>query len=480
MKGGLGNVMFQIASIFSYAKKHNLVFRISHKQLQKVGLLDYVDFDGLGVIVEDADLYPEDCAIKFAEDAAFLPSLSPDFRNVVLNGYFQNEILFCDYEADIRRMYRKLTNPEKLCGSVCLHVRLGDFKIQPDRHWNINSAYVLECLKLCKNRDTLYITTDDINTCTVRLAGIVLRLESMFNSVKFIAEPEWDVIKTLQHMTRCEEFIGNASSLSWWGAYLGKANTVCLGDSSNRVRYDGSKMVNKSAPVTSKWHIITDPVMGAPVPDASYINPVVIGMFTGDAKSRFYWWYENMSSMVFPNKRKIFYIYTDDTNLSYCEADDRRFLKKLMYVAPKNFSDTVLYKWCKHVSILMELEMRTKSNFVFFVDSRFRWSGAQSTNFLTKNCNFFNGKSMFVCFYKLPNSSVFTVLAFGGFIPTVKKFCTEYMQFLSNMSVFEYFDKCKSKDNYVSVDNYFFLPFVKKFFPDEVCFVDLSVSNNVL
>lgn len=215
LKGGLGNVMFQIAAGYSHAIKLKTSLKVvkpalhfSHGDVYtkyKNNILAQIEF----INVSNYLLYKE----PFFHYTR-LPLHSP----ITLDGYFQSEKYFVDYRDDILNLFKfpkkvilytkkkyqnLLNNP-----LISLHVRRGDYLKFPGVHPLCTLEYYKQALSKLPDINKVLIFSDDIEWCKQNFIGD-----------RFIFIQEEDYI-SLYLMSLCDYNIIANSSFSWWGAWL--------------------------------------------------------------------------------------------------------------------------------------------------------------------------------------------------------------------------------------------------------------------
>ena len=216
LAGGLGNMMFQIASAMGIANKNHEVA---------------YDFNHVGILHKYPQDYKDNLFRKVKKQKNYLTdfesiSIEPnDFRyqkihlpksNIKLGGYFQspkyfNHIkdkifdLFSPTSKDLEYINTKYKTGK---GIVSLHVRRGDYTKLSDYHYNLKIDYYLNAIDYFKDKEFL-IFSDDIEWCKKQFTG---------DKFKFVNGEE-DYID-LHIMSMCEHNIIANSTFSWWGAYL--------------------------------------------------------------------------------------------------------------------------------------------------------------------------------------------------------------------------------------------------------------------
>ena len=448
--GRLGNWMFRIAAGLAHCKRHDLVFQISYSKLKKACLFDKLDFKAFGVQVGDADIVTKG---QFVQDTdPFAAKIDAAYTQHLIDGNFINEENFAEYEPEVRKLYAGLTAEEKIPGSVGIHWRLGDYlsNVEIYNRWHMSSAFVMKALEHCKNRGDLFIYTDDRDKLEDQIEKLLPRLNKMFSKVHICTGDEWDTLPTLKHMTSCEELVLSASTFSWWGAYLGKPKTVVYADTERRIKYGMERFVNKRMPVGKSWIGVQDPYAGAAIVSESCIRPAVVGLFTNRYTTFFPGWWESIQTLLFPSKKKVCYVYTDDADLKYCDQDDPNFLRKLPMPKEQFTPNIFRMKWdC----ILDGIERAETDgcNFVVFVQSNVRLLKPLGTGLLNLACNAQSGKLAFIVQHAA-NEAAIQCGFMGGFIPEFKKFASAWQDKLYNAdfwttaSIMRLYDEYKLKE----------------------------------
>lgn len=269
--GGLGNQLFQIASGYSIAKKHNKIFVIitnndvgeyNHNSYLDVykdtifknkNLLfvneDKLDYNSLHVYSEIND--ENNC---FVCNENIIQNNNVDY---FLNGYFQNEKYFKQYKNEIIELFKcnndtceNLTNKyPRLSSSFFIHVRRGDYLNNPLYIINYDTYYKL-AIEYIKNKypnPHFYILSNDIEFCKHNYFPFE-------NINKTFIENE-DTLSSLYIMSLCK--LGGIcanSSFSWWGSYLNEnseknvvfPNKWMNNNKENDIYYENTTCINSS------------------------------------------------------------------------------------------------------------------------------------------------------------------------------------------------------------------------------------------
>jgi hypothetical protein len=146
----------------------------------------------------------------------------------VLQGYWQSEKYFSNFEhTEVRKMFRPVGLPSERAkglyngltdeGAVAVHVRRGDYLIEPHRsfHGVLGVDYYYKAMLHIKERvlnPMFFIFTDDPVWCRNEF----IELEDVF-----VIEPGREA-EDIHLMAHCKHAITANSSFSWWGSWLGE------------------------------------------------------------------------------------------------------------------------------------------------------------------------------------------------------------------------------------------------------------------
>ena len=280
LMGGLGNQLFQIFTVISYAIKYKHMFKFINTEFLGTGqtitrktywksfffrlsgflMNSYPHFD---IIYKEKQFSFEEIPRGYLKETH--NSNTNSSTNILLQGYFQSYKYF---QENIETIYRILNLDEIkidvldevikkyhtndfLEKSVSMHFRLGDYKKVPDYHPIMSVEYYKKSLQYIINKleytpNVLYFCedddTDDVNET-------IQDLKNEFPTVEFErASNELDDWKQMLLMSCCNHNIVANSSFSWWGAYLNKNpdKIVCYPSI-----WFGSKIFFRSKPLLS-------------------------------------------------------------------------------------------------------------------------------------------------------------------------------------------------------------------------------------
>ena len=217
LKGGLGNQLFQIANAYAFAKRHKFDFGINYN-------LSFSGGQGNLAHNYRNNLYAK---IPFTDMSLQVSYIEPTFSyieipamdNILLDGYFQTEKYFEDFENDIKNLF---VFPDEVKSKVDqffnglnhpvvgIHIRRGDYVRLSNFHKVQKSDYYANASKELGQCQAI-VCTDDWNT---------VQKEMKFTNA--IRSPFTNEIEDLYLLSQCDSLIICNSSFSWWGAYLGK------------------------------------------------------------------------------------------------------------------------------------------------------------------------------------------------------------------------------------------------------------------
>ena len=245
LMGGLGNQLFQIFTVISYAIKYKHMFKfIGAEELGGDGCTKRKTywktflFKLSGFLMEQYphfDIVWNEQGFQFKE----LPHdiLSYNNLTIIVRGYFQSYKYFqenfdvicrilniaekrLDIIEEVVKTHHSVGFLEK---SISMHFRLGDYKKSPDYYPIMNPEYYKKSLQYITGKidytpNVLYFCEDeDIETVneTIQL------LKNEFPTIEFErATNALDDWQQMLLMSCCNHNIIANSSFSWWGAYL--------------------------------------------------------------------------------------------------------------------------------------------------------------------------------------------------------------------------------------------------------------------
>jgi hypothetical protein len=144
-------------------------------------------------------------------------------RNTYMDGYFQSEKYFIDYQTQIRNyfIFRSIPNENKISrtNSVAIHIRRGDYVSNSainQYHGVCSLDYYLEGIKYLKSKLTnpvFYVFSDDMTWVKQNFSSSLGLQCVEINNVE-------NGSNDLRLMSLCKHNIIANSSFSWWGVWL--------------------------------------------------------------------------------------------------------------------------------------------------------------------------------------------------------------------------------------------------------------------
>ena len=222
--GNLCNSMFQFAAVVGMAKKCNYDIAIPHHETYfepNYGCLNTSIFDGFDISIPTLDL--DILNLKEVEfPFHYIDRKVDDFTD--MRGFFQSEKYFENAIDEIRAQFKfkqevkdridlsKYPDPSR-CTS--LHVRLGDYMKKRYHHPVLPASYWQNAVRAAK-LEYIVIFSDDIEYA-----------KKMFGeSDQIVYSAEQNPFEALYHMSLCKNNIICNSTFSWWGAWLGEAESI--------------------------------------------------------------------------------------------------------------------------------------------------------------------------------------------------------------------------------------------------------------
>lgn len=218
LKGGLGNMMFQMAAAISLAED-NFAKAVFKRDVQ--GNQHWSDLKGYQETIFNNILFGTRSRVSGEYHEPFFHySKIPYSSNLRLNGYFQSEKYFINNSELIHDTFFKNEEMIKFLRdkyrnidfetATSLHIRRGDYLKLKSHHPTCSLSYCMKALKKTGTGNVI-VFSDDIDWCK----------ENMPNRFTFI-ENEKDY-NEMYMMSFCKNNIIANSSFSWWGAWANRS-----------------------------------------------------------------------------------------------------------------------------------------------------------------------------------------------------------------------------------------------------------------
>lgn len=133
--------------------------------------------------------------------------------NILLQGFFQSERFFANVKDRVKKIF-ELPHVPEVEDTVSIHVRRGDFLVNPTHFPPIEVSYVEAAMRKIRNGRYM-VFSDDIQWCKENFR----HLDNSQHSLEYFTDP--DERTSLCFMSSCKHHIIANSTFSWWAGYLG-------------------------------------------------------------------------------------------------------------------------------------------------------------------------------------------------------------------------------------------------------------------
>ena len=230
LQGGLGNNLFQIASVYSFSKDYNQEFRLHDKYFHKCNhhTSNYKEtiFKNLSKYWIDTKITINDvikCKFNGTMDMNIDMNKNTKMKNILFEGYYQNELNFKNHKKEIINLFLPIgntgstgstENTESTENDYFIHVRRGDYVNNRYHQLNLHNYYKdsLNYINSISSGLVCNVISDDINYCM----DYELFADYRTNFIK-----NKDEIESLSIMANSKYGgISSNSTFSWWGLYF--------------------------------------------------------------------------------------------------------------------------------------------------------------------------------------------------------------------------------------------------------------------
>jgi len=243
--GGLGNQMFQYAAGRALSLRNNSALKLDLswfanvcRNITRPFLLRVFDIDIVEASPEEISKFVPSMLrkiLRFYNHKTYIKENQFSFNkntlnlngNFYLDGYWQSEKYFKDFENIIRKDFtlknignetQRISNTIKNTkNSLSIHIRRGDYIKNPrvnNYHGVCSMEYYKDAIGCVKNKvgDVgLFIFSDDIEWA---------KEQELFSGATFISSTKIKDYEEMFLMSLCKHNIIANSSFSWWGAWL--------------------------------------------------------------------------------------------------------------------------------------------------------------------------------------------------------------------------------------------------------------------
>lgn len=253
LMGGLGNQLFQIFTTIVYGIKSNRKTVLPYTETLRTGIERPTYWENFLSTLKMITTFNPGYGITngtfvrfsnvFEREFHYQEIPKVQYREVLLNGYYQSYKYFDDYKTTIFSMIHLQEQKNKVKQEfsylfledihyVSMHFRLGDYVKIQDCHPLLTYEYYEKAVtNIVENRNRkiqiiYFCQKEDNNT----VSTMIDKLNEKFPEVLFIKAnddiPDW---KQMIIMSCCHDNIIANSTFSWWGAYFNtyKDKKVC-------------------------------------------------------------------------------------------------------------------------------------------------------------------------------------------------------------------------------------------------------------
>jgi hypothetical protein len=210
--GGLGNIFFQIATIWTLAKDNDDDLWLLNINKINKDLIGYGRND-LSYILNRFSNMIGNVDDKIRHQFPYAPIEYK--RGYEYVGYFQSEKYFKHRRAEILELFKpadefnvKINEYQHLFNNISLHVRHGDYYGHPEIHPIQTIEYYKNAISVLPKDLEILIFSDDLRWCRQNFVG-----------ERFVFINEIDYI-SVYLMSKMKHHIIANSSFSWWGAWM--------------------------------------------------------------------------------------------------------------------------------------------------------------------------------------------------------------------------------------------------------------------
>jgi hypothetical protein len=215
--GGLGNRMFQVATLYDYAKKHN----IKEYGMNSHNCCVHSSKDYAKEVYPSIPYLPLTSNYCYYEEPFYmifwynpLPVVPND---LLIQGYFQNAKYFDEVRSDLMDLFQFQPVPFTVKpNSAFIHIRRGDFLKCSEHNLNLEKYYLNSVHWFLKQNSSIhfYVISDDIKFCKENKL-----FQGQTTNLTYV--DGLNELETMTLMKSCDlGGICSNSSFSWWGSYL--------------------------------------------------------------------------------------------------------------------------------------------------------------------------------------------------------------------------------------------------------------------
>lgn len=229
LKGGLGNIMFQLAAIETMSIDSGILSTYYNINSQLKLINDDINHNpSIKHANEYLKIFKNFDWDKNTNDKILFKTVNVPFhytkitpeQNICYDGFFQSEKFFKHREREIRNLFEPSDKIVEYIQNkysfilnsnvTSIHVRRGDYLKLSHIHPLQSAEYFTKAIEMIGINSTFLVFSDDIEWC-----------KKTFKGNNFFFSNEKDYIELFM-MSLCKNNIISNSSFSWWGSWLNK------------------------------------------------------------------------------------------------------------------------------------------------------------------------------------------------------------------------------------------------------------------
>lgn len=206
--GRSGNLLFQIAAAFGYARKYDTQWFIPRNYHHREVYRQWPKLPVFKGDVRKLKVYD-----RTLSDATWSYEEIPFHSGgLEIRGFFQSELYFAHCKDEIKKLFTLPINPIDYCS---LHVRRADYLDKNQQTFcPVDMNYIRQAMQKMKDfgKTKFMVVSDDLPWCRENIKDS--DCEIRFSDGK-------SVMSDLSLMASCTDHIISNSTLAWWGSWLG-------------------------------------------------------------------------------------------------------------------------------------------------------------------------------------------------------------------------------------------------------------------
>jgi hypothetical protein len=218
IKGGLGNQLFQIFATLAYGMRtgRKVRFYFTDRIGNRAGYWHSFlkGLENYGINQNDfVHLFHNFGTTKFHQESSFAYSEIPEyseFKNVLLDGYYQSRNYFAGYEKEILHLlWEKGGVVGRIVGEtntprMGMHFRIGDYKTIQHCHPVMATSYYVKALTECLKEHGIYLDASQWNEAVEKVGDLGTEGSRKWGEVLYLCEDS-DVLDVEVHLSVLRE-----------------------------------------------------------------------------------------------------------------------------------------------------------------------------------------------------------------------------------------------------------------------------------